>query len=170
MSDAPSADSASKPTVTPVANGFQLTPPEVITPVVPEASKSAVPLAEATKTAVDEQVAKYVDALLKEDVESAAFKGKLDSAFALGREEISIAPSQKVPMPAARSRWQLEPRSMFVECEWLGSSEGAPSDSHPFGWSSVAREARLTPAAHSLSYLAQSQQHRCPALIWCLDP
>ena len=93
MSDAPSADSASKPTITAVANGVQLTPPEVITPVVPEASKSAVPLAEATKTAVDEQVAKYVDALLREDVESAAFKGKLDSAFALGREEISIASS-----------------------------------------------------------------------------
>ncbi len=72
---------------------FQLTPPEVLTPVVPEASKSAVPLAEATKTAVDAQVAKYVDALLTEDVESAAFKGKLDSAFALGREEISMASS-----------------------------------------------------------------------------
>ncbi|MEO7253172.1 MAG: toxic anion resistance protein, partial [Casimicrobium sp.] len=89
MSDA----EPSKSTMTSVANGFQLTPPEVITPVVPEASKSAVPLAEATKTAVDEQVAKFVDALLSEDVESAAFKGKLDSAFALGREEISIASS-----------------------------------------------------------------------------
>ncbi len=72
---------------------FQLTPPEVLTPVVPEVSKSAVPLAETTKTAVDAQVAKYVDALLTEDVESAAFKGKLDSAFALGREEISMAAS-----------------------------------------------------------------------------
>ncbi len=89
MSDA----APSKPTMPSVANGFQLTPPEVIAPVAPEASKSAVPLAEATKTAVDEQVAKFVEALLSEDVESAAFKGKLDSAFALGREEISIASS-----------------------------------------------------------------------------
>jgi uncharacterized protein YaaN involved in tellurite resistance len=93
MSDAAPA----KPTMTATAvlapADFQLAPPEIITPVVPEASKSAVPLAEATKTAVDAQVAKYVEALLTEDVESATFKGKLDSAFALGREEISIASS-----------------------------------------------------------------------------
>jgi uncharacterized protein YaaN involved in tellurite resistance len=88
---------AAKPTITATAvlapADFQLTPPEVITPIVPEASKSAVPLAEATKAAVDAQVAKYVEALMTEDVESATFKGKLDSAFALGREEISIASS-----------------------------------------------------------------------------
>jgi uncharacterized protein YaaN involved in tellurite resistance len=92
MSD---AAAPAKPTITATAvlvpADFQLTPPEVITPVVPEASKSAVPLNDATKIAVDAQVAKYVEALLTEDVESAAFKGKLDSAFALGREEISIA-------------------------------------------------------------------------------
>ena len=86
MSDAPVATAA-------IASGFQLTPPEVITPVVAEASRSAVPLPEATKAAVDEQVSRFVTALLAEDVESAAFKGKLDSAFALGREEISIASS-----------------------------------------------------------------------------
>jgi uncharacterized protein YaaN involved in tellurite resistance len=87
-----SEPSSSVATKTAVAE-FQLTPPELLTPVVPEASKSAVPLAEATKSAVDAQVAKYVDALLTEDVESSAFKGKLDSAFALGREEISMASS-----------------------------------------------------------------------------
>jgi uncharacterized protein YaaN involved in tellurite resistance len=75
------------------ASAFQLTPPEVITPIAPEATSSVVPLAEPTKTAVDDQVNRFVDALLTEDVESAAFKGKLDSAFALGREEISIASS-----------------------------------------------------------------------------
>jgi uncharacterized protein YaaN involved in tellurite resistance len=88
---------AAKPTITATAvlapADFQLTPPEVITPIVPEASKSAVPLAEATKAAVDAQVAKYIEALMTEDVESATFKGKLDGAFALGREEISIASS-----------------------------------------------------------------------------
>lgn len=88
---------AAKPTLTATAitspNAFQLTPPELITPVVPEASKSAVPLPDAMKAAVDAQVGKYVEALLTEDVESATFKGKLDSAFALGREEISIASS-----------------------------------------------------------------------------
>jgi len=46
-----------------------------------------------TQAAVDEQVTRFMDGLLQEDLQSEAFKAKLDSAFALGREEVSIASS-----------------------------------------------------------------------------
>jgi uncharacterized protein YaaN involved in tellurite resistance len=72
---------------------FSLTPPEVITPVPAEATREVVPLAADVKTAVDDQVDRFIDSLLKEDVQSEAFKARLDSAFALGKEEISIAAS-----------------------------------------------------------------------------
>ena len=72
---------------------FTLSPPEVITPLLPEVAKTAVPLAKATQTAVDDQVDRFMEGLLKEDVQSEAFKAKLDSAFALGREEVSVASS-----------------------------------------------------------------------------
>jgi uncharacterized protein YaaN involved in tellurite resistance len=75
------------------ASSFQLTPPEVITPVPAEASPGAVPLKPEVKTAVDEQVGRFIDALMAEDVNSDAFKSKLDSAFALGRQEVSTAAS-----------------------------------------------------------------------------
>ncbi len=75
------------------APSFQLAPPEVITPVEPAASKEAVPLAPELKAAVDDQVDRFVNGLLTEDVQSEAFRAKLDSAFALGKEEISIAAS-----------------------------------------------------------------------------
>ena len=86
------AESASKPTATAVAP-FTLEAPEVITPVAMEVSKSAVPLKAEVKAAVDDQVARFVDALLKEDLHTDAFKAKLDSAFALGKEEVSTAAS-----------------------------------------------------------------------------
>ena len=80
------------PTIaTPGTPNFQLTPPEVITPVPAEATRSAVPLKPETVAAVDDQVTRFIDALMTEDVHSTAFKNKLDSAFALGREEISNA-------------------------------------------------------------------------------
>ena len=72
---------------------FTLAPPEVLAPLPVEVAKSAVPLAKETQTAVDDQVDRFMDGLLKEDVQSEAFKAKLDSAFALGREEVSIAAS-----------------------------------------------------------------------------
>jgi uncharacterized protein YaaN involved in tellurite resistance len=72
---------------------FQLEPPEVITPVAAEASQSVVPLKPEVKTAVDEQVGRFMDALLSEDIHTDAFKSRLDSAFALGKEEISTAAS-----------------------------------------------------------------------------
>ena len=81
-----------EPTVA-TAPSFQLTPPEVISPVPAERAPSAVPLAAATSKAVDDQVARFIDALMTENVHSPEFKNKLDSAFALGREEISSAAS-----------------------------------------------------------------------------
>ena len=72
---------------------FQLAPPEVLTPVTPAVAKNAIPLKPELKAAVDDQVERFVNALLNEDVHSDAFKTKLDSAFALGKEEISVAAS-----------------------------------------------------------------------------
>ena len=72
---------------------FTLTPPEVITPVADASVPAAVPLAAETASAVDNQVARFIDALMTENVHSTEFKAKLDSAFALGREEISSAAS-----------------------------------------------------------------------------
>jgi uncharacterized protein YaaN involved in tellurite resistance len=77
-------------TTTPVAT-FQLQPPEVITPVPATQVQSAVPLKPETVKAVDDQVGRFIDALMQEDLHSDAFRTKLDSAFALGREEISTA-------------------------------------------------------------------------------
>jgi uncharacterized protein YaaN involved in tellurite resistance len=72
---------------------FVLEAPEVITPIAVQASQTAVPLKPEVKAAVDDQVARFVDALLKEDVHTDTFKSKLDSAFALGKEEVSTAAS-----------------------------------------------------------------------------
>ncbi len=72
---------------------FTLAPPEVIVPLADDIAKTAVPLAKETQAAVDAQVNQFMEGLLKEDVQSEAFKAKLDSAFALGREEVSVASS-----------------------------------------------------------------------------
>lgn len=73
--------------------GFQLTPPEVVQPISNEVAKTAIPLPPELTQAVDAQVAQFIAALLSEDVQSDGFRAKLDSAFALGREEVSIAAS-----------------------------------------------------------------------------
>ena len=73
--------------------GFALTPPEVITPLPVEASVGAVPLKPDMQNKVEDQVGRFIDALMQEDVNSDAFKAKLDSAFALGRQEVSTAAS-----------------------------------------------------------------------------
>ena len=87
------ADLDTSTKTSPNVTTFQLTPPEVIVPVPAETAPQAVPLADATKAAVDDQVARFIDALMTENVHSPEFKQKLDSAFALGREEISSAAS-----------------------------------------------------------------------------
>ena len=76
-----------------VTDSFQLAPPEVLSPLSEQAAHKAVPLKPELQSAVDAQVARFVEALLSEDVHSDAFKAKLDSAFALGKEEISVASS-----------------------------------------------------------------------------
>lgn len=77
----------------PAASTFQLTPPEVLQPVSNEVASSAVPLAQEVSRAVEDQVNRFVESLMSEDVQSEGFRAKLDSAFALGREEISVAAS-----------------------------------------------------------------------------
>lgn len=72
---------------------FRLTPPEVLQPVSDDVAKTALPLAPELKAAVDDQASRFIDALLTEDLSSDSFKAKLDSAFALGKEEISAAAS-----------------------------------------------------------------------------
>ncbi|WP_374661704.1 toxic anion resistance protein [Inhella sp.] len=78
-------------TATPPA--FTLTAPEVITPVEPPQAVEAVPLKPEVQSQVDQQVQRFIDALEKEDLHSEPFKARLDSAFQLGRQEISVAAS-----------------------------------------------------------------------------
>ena len=80
--------------ITPEANEqFRLIAPEVLIPVNEQTAKNAIPLASELKAAVEDQVERFMQGLLNEDVQSEAFKSRLDSAFSLGREEISIAAS-----------------------------------------------------------------------------
>jgi uncharacterized protein YaaN involved in tellurite resistance len=72
---------------------FTLTAPEVITPVEPPQAVEAVPLKADTASKVDEQVQRFIDQLENEDLNSEPFKQRLDSAFQLGRQEISVAAS-----------------------------------------------------------------------------
>ena len=75
----------------PAAPAFTLEPPELITPVAVETARDAVPLKPELQRQVDEQVVRFIDSLAGEDVNSDAFRQRLDSAFALGKEEISNA-------------------------------------------------------------------------------
>ena len=71
-----------------------LTPPEVIAPVVDDAiATDMVPLDPASAVKIEAQVKGFIAGLLTEDLQSDAFKSKLDSAFRLGKEEISNAAS-----------------------------------------------------------------------------
>ena len=72
---------------------FTLTAPEVISPVQPPQAVEAVPLKPEVASQVDDQVRRFIDALEKEDLRSEPFKARLDSAFQLGRQEISLAAS-----------------------------------------------------------------------------
>lgn len=92
---------------------FTLAPPEVLAPVPLELAKTAVPLAKETQAAVDDQVNRFMEGLLKEDVQSEAFKAKLDSAFALGREEVSVAASLMQSQLMQRNFAGVEDSSAF---------------------------------------------------------
>ncbi|MFC0351938.1 toxic anion resistance protein [Undibacterium danionis] len=76
-----------------LATEFVLQAPETVKLVSEECARTAVPLTADVQHAVEEQVDRFMQALLSEDVQSDAFRQRLDSAFALGREEISIASS-----------------------------------------------------------------------------
>jgi len=78
---------------TTAVQSFVLEPPTVIAPVPVESAREAVPLKPELQKQVDDQVVRFIDALSNEDVNSDAFKSRLDSAFALGKEEISTAAS-----------------------------------------------------------------------------
>lgn len=81
------------PAINPTAEAFQLAPPEVLSPLSGDSAKNAVPLPPALKSAVEDQVEQFMKSLLTEDVTSQTFKARLDSAFALGKEEVSMASS-----------------------------------------------------------------------------
>ncbi|RDE51793.1 MAG: toxic anion resistance protein [Candidatus Accumulibacter meliphilus] len=69
--------------------GFVLTPPEPIKLVDEKRASQATSLPAELADAVDDQVERFISALLSEDVHSDAFRAKVDSAFRLGREEIA---------------------------------------------------------------------------------
>ncbi|MFZ6816701.1 toxic anion resistance protein [Undibacterium sp. Ji22W] len=75
----------------PTSEHVVLQAPEVVRVLNEQSANSAVNLKPELKTAVEQQVERFMQGLLTEDVQSEAFKTRLDSAFALGREEISIA-------------------------------------------------------------------------------
>ena len=68
-----------------------LTPPEVLTPVSDNNAREMVPLKPETQAKIDTQVSSYIDSILSADVNDPNFQAKLDSAFRLGKEEISNA-------------------------------------------------------------------------------
>lgn len=70
---------------------FVLTPPEAIELVTAAATTGVVALPEALKTKMQAQVDSFVATLLREDVQSDAFRQKLDQSFATGRAEIAAA-------------------------------------------------------------------------------
>lgn len=72
---------------------FTLTPPETLAPLPEPTAKDAVPLSAETSAQVDAQVDSFIGKLLSEDLHSDAFKTRMDSAFRLGKEEVSSAAS-----------------------------------------------------------------------------
>jgi uncharacterized protein YaaN involved in tellurite resistance len=70
-----------------------LTPPEALQVVTEQKAPDMVPLDAAARERVEQQVGQYIDSLLSADVQSDEFKSRLDSAFRLGKEEVSNAAS-----------------------------------------------------------------------------
>jgi uncharacterized protein YaaN involved in tellurite resistance len=77
--------------LSPPETTFALTPPEVLQ-VVPESKAADLVAVKPDRIqALDEKADAFIATLMTQDVHSADFKQKLDLAFALGKEEISIA-------------------------------------------------------------------------------
>lgn len=72
---------------------LRLNPPEVVAPVTAEQAPGAVELTPEMKQRVEAQVDSFVTALLTADVNSDAFREKLDASFSVGRKEIADATS-----------------------------------------------------------------------------
>ena len=72
---------------------FALTPPEVMQPVQDDKAAELVSVKPERKLALEEKADAFIATLMTQDVHSADFKQKLDLAFALGKEEISVAAS-----------------------------------------------------------------------------
>ena len=70
-----------------------LTPPEVVIPIAEAKAPDMVPLKPEVQDKIKAQVTAYVESMLAEELQSEGFRAKLDSAFQLGREEISSASS-----------------------------------------------------------------------------
>lgn len=77
----------------PTGSTLVLTPPETLHAVTEPTAKEAVPLSKETTEQVDTQVNAFIDKLINEDLHSDAFKARMDSAFRLGKEEVSSAAS-----------------------------------------------------------------------------
>ena len=108
-----STDSVASTSTQPATPAFQLTPPEVLVPLSNQSAKTAMPVAPEVRSAVEDQVDRFVAALLTEDVQSDSFRAKLDSAFALGREEVSVAASLMQGRFMARNFVGVEDSSAF---------------------------------------------------------
>lgn len=86
MSDAaptPHADAAGK--------SFQLTPPEVLEPVREDKANEMVSVKPERLIDIEKRVDGFMSVLLSGDLHSQDFKDKLDQAFALGRQEVSVS-------------------------------------------------------------------------------
>ena len=79
--------------LSPPDTSFALTPPEVMQPVAQSKAADLVVVKPERAQALDEKADAFIATLMTQDVHSADFKQKLDLAFALGKEEISVASS-----------------------------------------------------------------------------
>ena len=79
--------------LSPPETTFALTPPEVMQPVPESKAADLVAVKPERQQALAEKADAFIATLMTQDVHSADFKQKLDLAFALGKEEISIASS-----------------------------------------------------------------------------
>lgn len=91
--DTPSPAPAATTTTATAEKTWALTPPEVIDPVPAPKAADLVAIKPDRQAALEEKADQFVQTLFTADVQSADFKQRLDQAFAMGREEISIAAS-----------------------------------------------------------------------------
>ena len=68
-----------------------LTPPEFPAPVAEQKAADLVPLDPGLNQRVDAQVESFIQGLLSTDIHGEDFKKRMDSAFKLGRKEITEA-------------------------------------------------------------------------------